>query len=365
MRARLRNKYDDKYSLTVQLPKEPLELYDILDRLGADNKFDNVYMRIDDDRIPKAMRDGGFYDDIFKLNLLAQRLEQLTPAYTAGFTAVLYGHEDYNLDDLILVTYGLEAYPIYPCRDYAELGEVVIDNDMIPEVENCPDELIPHLDKSSIGRLAAEKFRGTFVGRYYCEVADYEPPDMSITIAKPPRNEFQILIGADEKTAQWCPLPYEGDLSGMEVYGLRSPLPKIQVVDDIAKLNEVAEKLAVLDRAELIKLKAVMESNCYRGAGGALTALDELDHYEFDASVKTYSEYGREYLSRYLPDNFDTSVMDTDYLGAVGSRILERKSGELTSYGVLSGVEQSLYSALVIQEEEEICDEGLEMEAIQ
>ncbi|MCR5016704.1 MAG: hypothetical protein K6A75_09105 [Ruminococcus sp.] len=365
MRVRLRNKYDDKYGISVQFPKEPLELYDMLDRLGVDNDYDNVYMRIDDDCIPKAMRDGGFYDDIFKLNLLAQRLEQLTPAYTAGFTAVLYGHEDYNLDDLILVTYGLEAYPIYPCRDYAELGEVVIDNDMIPEVENCPDELIPHLDKSSIGRLAAEKFRGTFVGRYYCEVADYEPPDMSITIAKPPRNEFQILIGADEETAQWCQLPYEGELSGMEVYGLRSPLPKIQVVDDIAKLNEVAEKLAVLGRAELIKLKAVMESNCYRGAGGALMALDELDHYEFDASVNTYSEYGREYLSRYLPDDFDTSIMDTNYLCDVGSKVLERKSGEMTSYGVLSGVEQRLYSALIVQEEEEICDEGLEMGAIQ
>ena len=56
MRARLRNKYDDKYSLTVQLPKEPLELYDMLDRLGVDNDYDNVYMRIDDDRIPKAMQ---------------------------------------------------------------------------------------------------------------------------------------------------------------------------------------------------------------------------------------------------------------------------------------------------------------------
>ena len=122
MRARLRNKYDDKYSVTVQLPKTPLELYDILDRLGTDNKYCNVYINIDDERIPEEMCEGGFYDDLFKLNLLAQRLEQLTPSYTAGFKAVLMAHGDYNLNDLILVTYGLEAYPIYPCRDYTELG---------------------------------------------------------------------------------------------------------------------------------------------------------------------------------------------------------------------------------------------------
>lgn len=169
MRARLRNKYDDKYSVTVQLPKTPLELYDILDRLGSDNKYCNVYINIDDECIPEEMCEGGFYDDLFKLNLLAQRLEQLTPSYTAGFKAVLMAHEDYNLDDLILVTYGLEAYPIYPCRDYAELGEVVIDNDMISEVENCPDELMEYLDKAAIGRLAAEQFKGTFVDGYYCE----------------------------------------------------------------------------------------------------------------------------------------------------------------------------------------------------
>ena len=32
MKAKIRNKYDDKYSVTVQLPQTPLELYDILDR---------------------------------------------------------------------------------------------------------------------------------------------------------------------------------------------------------------------------------------------------------------------------------------------------------------------------------------------
>ena len=120
MKAKIRNNYDDKYSVTVQLPQTPLELYDMLDRIGSDNRYCNVYINIDDERIPEEMCDGGFYDDLFKLNLLAQRLEQLTPSYTAGFKAVLMAHEDYNLDDLILVTYGLDAYPIYPCKDFEE-----------------------------------------------------------------------------------------------------------------------------------------------------------------------------------------------------------------------------------------------------
>lgn len=357
MRAKIRNNYNDNYSITVHLPSSPMELYDMLDRLGVDNKPDNVYINIEDEYIPETMREGGFYDDIFKLNLLAERIESMSDAETAGFTAVLYDHEDYNLDDLILVTYGMDAYPIYPCSTYAELGDIVIDNDMISEVESYPDELIPHLDKSSVGRLAAERFKGTFVNGYYCEVADYEPPDMKITIEKPDWKQFQILVGTDEKSAQWTPLPYEGELSDKDIYGVRSPLPRVKVVDDISKLNKVAERIAELDRPDIIKLKAVMENGCLRGAAGALFALEILDKFEIDNCIRIYADFGREYLRRQLYDNFDMSVLNTEYLSSVGSKILDRKGDMLTSYGAVSGLGSGLYSAITVQDDESIEEE--------
>ena len=360
MKAKIRNNYDDKYSVTVQLPQTPLELYDMLDRIGVDNKYCNVYINIDDKRIPEAMCDGGFYDDLFKLNFLAQRLEQLTPSYTAGFKAVLMAHEDYNLDDLILVTYGLDAYPIYPCRDYTELGEVVIDNNMIPEVENCPDELVEYLDKESIGRLAAEQFRGTFVGGYYCEVSDYEPPDMKITIDKPLRNEFQILIGETEKTAQWCPMPYNGEYTEEQVYELRSPLPYIDHVENISKLNELAIKVAALDNAELVKLKAVMELGEIENEEGAIEVIDSLSEFEFDSLPRDENSYGKKYLQKLLPQDFDIEVLEVANLADIGSRILEAKGGMVTSYGIISGQGQELYSPL-FRKQEQTEDEEMEV----
>ena len=360
MRAKIRNKYDDKYSVTVQLPKTPLELYNILDRLGADNKYCNVYINIDDERIPEEMCDGGFYDDLFKLNLLAQRLEQLTPSYTAGFKAVLMAHEDYNLDDLILVTYGLEAYPIYPCKDYAELGEVVIDNDMISEVENCPDKLIPLLDQAAIGRLAAEQFKGTFVDGYYCEVSDYEQPDMEINISKPKRNEFQILIGETENTAQWYTLPYNGDYTEEQIYELRSPLPYIDHVENISKLNELAEKVTALDNADLIKMKAVMELEEIENEEGATAVIDSLSEFEFDPLIRDEYSYGKKYLQKLLPQNFDIEVLQAANLADIGSRILYAKDGMVTSYGIISGQGQELYAPL-FREQEQTENEEMEV----
>ena len=360
MKAKIRNNYDDKYSVTVQLPQTPLELYDMLDRIGSDNKYCNVYMNIDDERIPKAMCNGGFYDDLFKLNFLAQRLEQLTPSYTAGFKAVLMAHEDYNLDDLILVTYGLDAYPIYPCRDYTEFGEVVIDNNMIPEVENCPDELVEYLDKESIGRLAAEQFRGTFVGGYYCEVADYEPPDMKITIDKPLRNEFQILIGETEKTAQWCPMPYNGEYTEEQVYELRLPLPYIDYVENISKLNELAEKIAALDNDDLVKLKAVMELGEIENVEETIVIIDSLSEFEFDPLPRDENSYGKKYLQKLLPQEFDIEVLRASNLADIGNRILCAKGGMVTSYGIISGQGQELYATLC-QEQEQTEDEEMEV----
>jgi len=360
MKVKIRNRYDDKYRVTVQLPKTSLELYDMLDKLGVDNKYCNVYMNIDDERIPKAMCNGGFYDDLFKLNFLAQRLEQLTPSYTAGFKAVLMAHEDYNLDDLILVTYGLDAYPIYPCRDYTELGEVVIDNNMIPEVENCPDELVKYLDKAEIGRLAAEQFKGTFVDGYYCEVSDYEQPDMEINISKPKRNEFQILIGETEKTAQWCPMPYNGEYTEEQVYELRSPLPYIDHVENISKLNELAEKIAALDNADLVKLKAVMELGEIDDVSGTIDAIDSLSEFDFDPNLRNESEFGREYLLRILPQDFKTEIFDSLNTRDFGKRVLDAKEGLATSYGIISGQGQELYAPL-FREQEQTEDEEMEV----
>ena len=324
----------------------------MLDRIGADNRYCNVYMNIEDECIPEAMRVGGFYDDIFKLNLLAQRLEAMTPAYKAGFTAVLQEHGDYNLDGLILVTYGLDVYPIYPCRDYSELGEIVIENDMIEEVEECPDELIPHLDSSSIGRLAAERFGGTFVNGYYCEVSDYEPPEMEITIGKPPRNEFLILLGETEKAAQWYALPYIGNMKNKEVFGFWSPLPYIDHVEDLSRLNVLAEKVSALDNAELVKLKAVMELGEIENVEEVIEFIDNLSEYDFDTNLRDESEFCRKYLQELLPQDFDTGVLEAANLMDFGSRILEAKGGMATSYGIISGQGQELYTPIYTEQEQ-------------
>jgi hypothetical protein len=59
------------------------------------------------------------------------------------------------------------------------------------------------------------------------------------------------------------------------------------------------------------------------------------------------------------------SVLSSEYLYTVGDKILSLKDGSITSYGVLSGSRQELYSAITAQEDEaegEELDEDCEQE---
>ena len=118
-------------------------------------------------------------------------------------------------------------------------------------------------------------------------------------------------------------------------------------------------KILGFDNNDLIKLKAVMECQCLRGAEGALTAIDEMHYHELDTSIRICADYGRNYLRKVLPDGHDMGIFDSEYLNTVGGHILESKYGTITSYGVLSGIGQELYSVLTVQEDE------MEMEMIQ
>lgn len=92
----------------------------------------------------------------------------------------------------------------------------------------------------------------------------------------------------------------------------------------------------------------------------AVECINCLDGYGFDMNVRDESAFGREYLSRNLPTEFDLSVLEDIDLYDFGSKVLKCKGTNLTSYGVIYGKEQDLYSAIAVEQElSEECEEEL------
>lgn len=240
-----------------------------------------------------------------------------------AFKSLLTADPDSDLDDMLLMTYGLDCVPVWPCSNFSELGEAMIENDMVEELNELPDELIDLIDREKIGRLCQDREDGIFVDGYYCVPSSYEPPDINIEIGEPERCFFRLLIAPapinDESTeqfAQWLSLPCEkenlndiakdlgiGRVHDMVYYDFQSSLPTISDenfgdMHRIDELNDLAQKLSELSDHDFVKLKAVMESEKIHDISDALSLFVNLSKCIEDDYAQKYKSVRRTVDSR-------------------------------------------------------------------
>ena len=122
-------------------------------------------------------------------------------------------------------------------------------------------------------------------------------------------------------------------------------------------LNRTAERLSGLNQQEFVKLKAVMEYEGVRNIAGVFECIGHLNEYDFDSLPASQNEFGREYLTKNLPADFNPEVLENADLSDFGSEILHQKHGRITSYGTLSGRGQKLYSRLTAEPEQKESEE--------
>ncbi len=367
MRVYLKN---NGYSVSEKFPMTVFEMEDVLDKLKQKESVVRFEISEHDNMdFPFALCRRDFSADIYRLNLFAERIENLNSSEMTAFKGLLKAKPESDFEDILKMTYGLDSVMVYPCSGCRELGETVIENEMMPELEGCSDEILQLLDPEKVGQLMQEREGGVFINEHYCVTSGYEPPDINIEIGKPERCFFRLLVARDyakKEQAHWVTLPCEKeDLS--EVYNgicldFQSSLPMIteEYFSDmklIDELNYLAQKLSELSKTDFVKLKAVMEAENKHEIYEAFYCTRDLNEYEFDINVSDQSEFGRAYLSRNLPENFDISMLESMDLFDFGQGILTHNHGEITSYGAISGRGQELYSALTVQPEQQLEEE--------
>ena len=369
MRIYLKN---NGYALSAKFQMTVFEIEDVLDKLKQKESI--VYFEIseyDNMKLPISICGKEFSADIYRLNLFAERLENLNISEMTAFKSLLIANPESSFEDMLLMTYGLDSVMVYPCENCYELGETVIENEMMPELEGCSDEILQLLDPEKVGRLMQNQDGGVFIDEHYCVTSGYEPPDINIEIGKPERCFFRLLVAPDSEKreqAHWVTLPFDEEkhlyLSEMKCLELQSSLPRItkksfKKVLELKVLNQFSERLSKLEHSDFVKLKAVMEAENINDISRCIECAEHLDEYQFDQSVQDYNEFGIAYLSRNLPTNFDISALENMDLYDFSVKILAQTGGEVTSYGAISGRGQELYSALTVQPEQQL-EESLE-----
>lgn len=376
MKILINNKND---ILVKDFPMSVFDIQDTLDILGVphDRNITFVIFQTENSKLPSALFNRRYTADIYKLDLFAERIEKLNNMEMKAFKSLLTADPDSDFDDMLLMTYGLDCVPVWPCSDLAELGEAMIENDMVEELNELPDELIDLIDREKIGRLCQEREGGVFVDGYYCVPSSYEPPDINIEIGEPERCFFRLLIAPapinDESTeqfAQWLSLPCEkenlndiakdlgiGRVHDMVYYDFQSSLPTISDenfgdMHRIDELNDLAQRLSELSDYDFVKLKAVMENEKICEISDTIECIEHLSEYDFDMLITNEGKFGRTYFAKNMLTNFDNSVLDKIDLYDFSEKILEQIGGKITSYGAISGRGQELYSSITVQHEQ-------------
>ena len=207
----------DKNAFSEDFPMTAFEIEDALDRLGSEQENTNIRFIIsksENNNLPSEMCDEEFSGDIYKLNLLADRLESLENAELAAFKSLLKIDPKSSPDDWISMTYGLDSVPVFACANLYDLGELAIENGFLPEFENCSEEISELLDREKIGRLVQERDGGIFSDGYYCVTTAYEKPDINFKFGRPENCFFRLLFasnGADNLPMEWLSLPCENE----------------------------------------------------------------------------------------------------------------------------------------------------------
>ena len=355
------------------MPVSAIHLQDILDRMNVQDgrEIEFMFSKYDMVDLPADVLDKWYKADIYKLNIFADRFQRLEDHQKAGFKSVLMRNPDSSIDDMIAMTYGIDCVPVYPAKNYAELGEIAVENEMLPEIEECSDAVIGLLDYEKVGKLLAERDKGVLLDGYYCMPDSYEDPDISLTIEVPDKRFFRVLVSPSATTtdqAQWFNLPedirrlrefsaeHNSTPEQMYITEVESVLPNITDaayyeaywVEDMIALSE---QMTCMCKAQIVKLKAVMEAENIQTFSGARAAIDCLNEYDFDPMVQDESQYGKVYACRVFTTNFDWSILEICDMDDLGKQVLSRKHGELTEYGVLSGRGQKLYTTLTAEPE--------------
>ncbi len=364
MKINLKN--GESTSFVKEFPMNIFEIRDTLDRLKISDNKPIVQFEIseyDNMEFPFALCLRDFSADIYRLNLFAERLENLDFSEMTAFKSLLKANLERDFEDILKMTYGLDSVMIYPCSDCRELGKMVIENELMTELKSCSDEILELLDREKVGRLMQEREGGVFINEHYCVTSGYEPTDINIEIGRPENCFFRLLIAPDgEKIeqARWISLPCETEITADFYNGIcldfQSALPNLKFdnTHKIGTLNELAEQISQLSHNDFVKLKAVMEIEKIHEISDTLDCVSRLDEYQFEINIFNQSDFGREYLTKILPANFDSAILENTDLFDFGQEVLAHKQGEITSYGATSGRDQELYSVLNVQAEQQL-----------
>ena len=246
-----------------------------------------------------------------------------------------------------------------------------VENDMVEELRDVPDEVLKYLDYEKIGRFCREAEKGDFIGDSYVinNAAEFYEVYDGVHLPEQPVDEdyvFKLLIyhgnsyPEDEGACSCLKLPATADniacvlkgrnipsLDGCIIFKNDSAIPRLSGVfseyEDIDKIRLLADRISELkDRGMMAKYKAVLEFTDCTDIDLALDLTQNLICFDFYLEMSSPTDYGKLALlkvSGLKPDDLALRLLRFEWYGRA---MMERDAVGTTEYGLVLRNEKEL-----------------------
>ena len=219
--------------------------------------------------------------------------------------------------------------------DDKSLGEIALEAQMMPWMEQIPDEVLPFLSYEKIGEWIRKQENGFYSqdGYYSINGTEWEEIHNTVSLENADRESSIFSVEMEDQEAGislWIKLPCSEKAIGKaclalrieninagEILSVRCHMPVLDQLSyqDMAfsDLNEMAEKVKRMSREELVKYKAVLEYSDCKMAEEAFPLIDMLEQYDFCQRPINLAEVGREYCIKSGIVPGELNLQDADY----------------------------------------------------
>ena len=309
--------------------------------------------------------------DLYELNLLAQRLSELSKDDQMGMDGLLqiekiHSTGPISLPRLINLTFNADICLLAPqVSNTQELGALLYEGEMLSDEAMAlldttePDSQFQNALLGVFGQKHQEDFDGVFTSQGYVEpgdefkevyrrgeIAPYFDHSGAPVVLEVSKNAILNLPATD--AAIWRAVEAV-DAASEEECAFRCTdclLPSLRdaindAIDEeggIGQINEFAQLLAqknqIWDANDLVKYKALLSVAGHPSLQDAMQLMHGLDAYELRPEVAQTWEYAEAALREKYPD-LPEVLFQTPQAGQVGRELLERDHAVITDYGLL------------------------------
>lgn len=166
-----------QYVADIRLPASVNEINDAIERCrGYLEKTHIMPFSISECEKVPLLRELRFdTPTIYELNFLAKQISEFDNTQLAAYNALLSlvvgkNHEDeiVSIKDIINLTYSVDDYSVASnIFNDTELGEMLVDNNMVEGIENLSEEIIELLDYEKVGEAHRIAENGVYVNGCY------------------------------------------------------------------------------------------------------------------------------------------------------------------------------------------------------